>query len=428
MLSIAVIIFLIGSALSGAAQSMIELVLFRGLQGIGAGGLMTMVLATIGDVVTPRERGKYQGYIGAVFGVSSVIGPLLGGFFTDQLSWRWIFYINIPLGLLALFAIAARLHVSVHKREHSIDYLGALFLSVSIIALLLVAVWGGTTYAWNSSTILGLGIVGALFGALFIWWQTKAKEPLIPLRLFHNPIFTVSSMLSFISGLAMFAAIIYLPEYLQAVRGYSATRSGLLMLPLISGLLAASITAGRIITKTGRYRIFPIIGTILTTIGLLLMSQLRVDTSLFVLSLWMIITGVGIGLFMQVMTLAVQNAIDHRDLGVATSTVTFFRSMGSSFGTSIFGAILVARFASNLSEALPNGGSLGGSIASNMSALAALPPAILTPVLGAFTKAFDEMFLYAAPVMAIAIVVAFFLREIPLRDSVRKEAAEPVGM
>jgi EmrB/QacA subfamily drug resistance transporter len=427
LLTSAVIIFLIGSALSGISQSMIELIIFRGIQGIGAGGLMTMVFATIGDIVSPRERGKYQGFIGAVFGVSSVVGPLLG-FFTDTLSWRWIFYINLPLGLLALIAIATLLHVPTHKREHSIDYFGAVLLSGAIVTFLLAAVWGGSTYAWDSRQIFTLIAAGILFTIEFIWWQGKAKEPLIPLRLFKNYIFAVSSVLSFVSGLAMFAAIIYLPEYLQVVRGYSATVSGLLMLPLVLGLLSASITSGRIISSTGRYRIFPIAGTIITTIGLLLMSTITVDMPLALLSLWMLITGIGIGLFMQVMTLAVQNAIDHRDLGTATSTVTFFRSMGSSFGASIFGAILVSRFASHLALALPDAPGLGAEVGSNMAALASLPAEVAGPVLQAFTNAFDDIFLYAAPVMVLAFFAALLLKEIPLRHSIREEGKEPVGM
>jgi EmrB/QacA subfamily drug resistance transporter len=422
MLLIAIVIFLAGSILAGLSQNMIELILFRFIQGVGAGGLITLVLATIGDVVPPRERGKYQGLIGAVFGVASVAGPLLGGFLTDIVSWRWIFYINIPLGLLAFVAIMTKLKIPVHKREHSIDYLGALLLSTSVISFLLASVWGGTTYAWNSLQILWLLWAGAMFGFLFVYWQTKAKEPLIPLGLFKSSIFTVSSLLSFVAGMAMFAGIIYLPEYQQVVRGYSATKSGLLMLPLVLGLLTASILSGRIISKTGRYRIFPLIGTVLSGIGLLLLSQLAVDTSQWVLSFWMLVTGFGIGLFMQVMTLAVQNATDPRDLGTATSTVTFFRSMGSSFGTSIFGAILISQFASHLKELAPGLGGAVTGLGRNIAQIHALPPTIAAPVLHAFTLAFDDIFLLASPIMALAFIVAFFLKEIPLRGSVRAEA------
>jgi EmrB/QacA subfamily drug resistance transporter len=422
MLGVSVVIFLVGSVLAGLSQNMLELIIFRGVQGIGAGGLMVMVLATIGDVVSPRERGKYQGLIGGVYGVASVIGPLLGGFFTDTLSWRWIFYINIPLGLLALFVIATRLHIPVHKRKHSIDYLGTALLSISVISLLLVSVWGGTTYAWNSLEILWLVWGGIFFGYIFIWWEKRAKEPLVPMHLFKNEIFTVSSLLSFISGMAMFAAIIYLPEYQQVVRGYSATKSGLMMLPLVVGLLSASIASGRLISKTGKYRIYPLMGAVITGIGLLFMSKLAVDTSPWIYGSWMFITGLGIGMFMQVMTLAVQNATEHRYLGTATSLVTFFRSMGSSFGTSIFGAILVSRFATHVGELTPHLASNSKALGSNLAALRSLPAAVQAPVLHAFTLAFDDIFLYASPIMMLAFIVALFLKEVPLRGTIRHQA------
>ncbi|MEO6536150.1 MAG: MDR family MFS transporter [Candidatus Paceibacterota bacterium] len=429
MLSIAVIIFLVGSILSGLSGSMIQLIIFRGIQGIGAGGLMSLVFATIGDVVPARDRGRYQGLIGAVFGVSSVVGPLLGGFFTDNLSWRWIFYINVPLGLIALAAIATRLHVPVQKREHSIDYFGALLLSASVICLLLASVWGGSTYSWGSVQILWLLWGGVFLGYSFIWWESRAKEPIMPLHLFKDSIFTVSSLLSFISGLAMFAAIIYLPEYMQVVRGYSATKSGLLMLPLVAGLLIASVTSGRLISKTGKYRFYPIFGTVITGIGLFLMSGLDPNTSQWLLSFWMLVTGIGIGSFMQVMTLAVQNSVEYKDLGTATALVTFFRSMGSSFGTSIFGAILASRFVAHLTANTPNAAHVGSSGANAINTLRTLPPEAAHVAYAAFTHAFDDIFFYASPVMLIAFVIAFFLKEIPLRSGIKEQAEyEPVGM
>jgi EmrB/QacA subfamily drug resistance transporter len=430
MLTIAVLIFLLGSILSGIASSMIQLVIFRGIQGVGAGGLMALVFATIGDVVPPRERGKYQGLIGAVFGVSSVIGPLLGGFFTDHLSWRWIFYINLPLGALALTAIALRLHVPTVRREHKIDYLGAALLTVSVISLILASVWGGVEYAWTSATIVGLIVGGLVFGGFFIWWEQRAPEPILPPHLFADRTFVVSSLLSFVSGFAMFAAIIYLPEYFQVVRGYSATKSGLLMLPLVAGLLSASVMSGRLISSTGKYRLFPIFGTVLTGFGLLLLSTIETTTSIWVLSLWMLITGLGIGSFMQVMTLAVQNAIGYKDLGTATSAVTFFRSMGSSFGTAIFGAILGSRFAVHLAELAPGHPEVQAlATESGLNALAHLPASVAQEAFLALTASFSDIFLYAVPVMAVAFIVSFFLKEIPLRTTIRDQLEhEPVGI
>lgn len=417
-LSVAIVIFLVGSALSGLAQNMFQLALFRALQGAGAGGLMTLVLAAIGDLVSPRERGRYQGYFGSVFGIASVAGPLLGGFFTDALSWRWIFYINIPLGLFALVAISARLPAHKYHREHAIDYAGAGLLSVAISALLLVAVWGGSTYAWNSAEILSLGALVAISALMFVWRETRAAEPLLPLALFKNPIFRVATLLSLTSGMAMFAAIVYLPEYLQVVRGDSATASGLQMLPLIFGLLVASVTSGRIISRTGRYRAFPILGTLVTLYGLWLLSHVATDTSAAKLFTWMFITGLGIGSFVQVTTLAVQNAVHPKDLGAATASVAFFRSIGSTVGTALFGAVLVARFSAHLSELIPGGASAfsvnphAGFAAQNL-----LPPSVAGHALSAFALAFQDLFLTTLPFAAASVVIALFLKEQKLRES-----------
>jgi EmrB/QacA subfamily drug resistance transporter len=420
----AIVIFLVGSALCGISQTMNELVVARALQGIGAGGLMSLVLAIVGDIVSPRERGKYMGYFLGVFAVSSVAGPLLGGFLTDSLSWRWVFYVNLPIGVLALAAVASRLHLPVYRRDHLIDYTGAGLLSASSVCLLLATVWGGTTYAWASNQIIGLLGAGVALAVAFVFWERRASEPIIPMRLFRNDIFSVSVILSLLSGIAMFAAILYIPLYQQLVRGNSPTHSGLLMLPLVLGLLVASVTSGRLTSKLGRYRIFPIIGTLILSFGLYLFSHLTLTTSEWMIGLWMAIIGIGLGTFMQIMTLAIQNAVDHKEMGTATSAATFFRSLGSSFGGAIFGSILISRLTQHLAATLPQG---AGSTHINIgtiqtgAGLGHLPPAVSHKVLEAFVLSFHDMFLLTIPVALLAFVVALFLRETPLRG-----AGEPV--
>ena len=422
----AIVIFLIGSALCGLSQNMDQLIFFRALQGIGAGGLMALVFAIIGDIIPPRQRGRYQGYFGGVWAVSSIAGPLLGGFFTDSLSWRWIFYVNIPLGLIALTVIAARLHLPVHKVLHKIDFPGAILLAGSVLSLLLLTVLGGATYPWNSAPIWELGVGGVLLGLLFIFQETRAPEPIIPLRLFKNDIFTVSSLLSLISGAAMFGAMTFIPEYQQIVRGDSAMKSGLLLLPLVGGLMAAMIPSGRLISKFGKYRVFPIVGTAVTALGLWLFSHISLSTTQLMLSVWMVVLGVGIGLYMQVMTLAVQNSIDRKDMGTATSVVTFFRSMGASFGTALFGALLTSRLAHYLTLNLP--ASAAGRVNSKTlqqgtTGFSHLPPSILHDVLTSFASAFHDVFLFTVPLALVAFALSWFLREAPLKTST-KETAE----
>lgn len=423
----AIILFLIGSMLCGLSQNMNQLVAFRALQGVGAGGLMSLSMTIVGDVVSPRQRGKYLGYFGAVFAISSVAGPLLGGFFTDSLSWRWVFYVNLPLGIIALTVIARKLHLPVRKSDKRIDYFGALLLAVAVVPIILGTVWGGVTYPWGSTTIIGLFAIGVLASIAFALWERRAPEAIIPTKLFKNDIFTVSVILSLLAGVALFAAILFIPEYQQIVRGYSAVKSGLLLLPLVVGMLTALITSGRLITKWGHYRIFPIIGTLVTALGVWLFSHLTLQTSQLQLTLWMLILGLGVGSFLQVMTLAVQNAVPRSELGVATATATFFRTMGSALGGAVFGAILTNRLAYHLEQLLPHL-SVGNS-ASNLSSsiengvtpsfINKLPPSISHDIYEAFVLSFHDMFLFAVPVLLLAFVVSLFLRETPLRDTTR---------
>ncbi len=423
---IAIIIFLTGSALCGLSQNMNELVFFRAIQGIGAGGLISLVLAIIGDVIPPRQRGKYQGYFGAVFGISSVAGPVLGGLLANANSivgiagWRWIFYINLPLGALALSLVAARLHL--HKPEpkkNQIDYGGAALLAISVLSLVLVSVWADVDYAWGSWQILSLIASSLVFAGLFIWRETRAPEPLMPLKLFKNDIMRVSTLLSFVTGVAMFAAILYIPLYQQIVRGYSPTKSGLLMLPLVLGMFIASMGSGRLITRWGRYRIFPIIGTLTLALGLFLFSHVSIDTHYLTLSIWMVVIGLGLGQLFQVPTLAVQNSTPRADLGVATSTVTFFRSIGSALGGAVFGTILISRLNYHLSADLPAdvAKQLSSGISQGLGQLASLSAQLKLDVLLAYVESFQDMFLFAIPVVLVAFVIALKLREAPLRDS-----------
>jgi EmrB/QacA subfamily drug resistance transporter len=411
MFQAAIVIFVVGSMLSGLSQNFEQLIAFRAVQGLGGGGLFALALATIGDVIPPRERGRYQGYFGVVFGTSSVLGPVLGGWFTEGPGWRWIFYVNVPVGIAALVVTSAALKLRSVRRDHDIDYLGAATIVASVTSLLLYATWAGPDLGWADPAALALMVGGLVLAALFVIIEARVSEPIIPLELFGDPVFSLSIAYTLITGFVMFGSFVFIPMYLQVVGGMSPTESGLAMLPMVVGIFSTSISAGQLMTRTGHYKVFPILAAAVMVLALLLFVSLGPHSPYWQAAAAMYLLGAGLGLQMQVLVTVVQNTVDRRHMGTATSSVTFFRQLGGTFGTAVFGAIITSRVAVHLAGLLP--GATAPDV-DDIAAIKALPPRLHEPVVEAFTLSMHEAFLAGVPLLAVAFTLAWFIKEKPL--------------
>lgn len=430
----AIVIFLVGSAMSGLSHSFNELIAFRFFQGIGGGGLMVGAQAIIGDIVPPMERGRYSGWFGATFGTATVLGPLIGGFFTEHIGWQWCFYVNVPIGIAALFVTAAFLPHTIKKVAHAIDYSGFVSLVIAASSLVIYTSLGGSQFGWFSTEGVVLLVIGIIATAAFISVEFRAKEPILMPRLFRNRVFTSGSAISFVVGFAMFGALLFLPLFMQEVNGVSPTMSGLRILPMMAGLLGASITAGNLVSRGRKYRPFPIAGTAVMCVGLGLLGTITVTSSAVVMGVYMFILGVGIGLVMQILVTAVQNAVEYKDLGVATAGANFFRSIGGCFGTAIFGALFANVWPHNLAVQAKNYGVKDLKI--NPAALQSISRADLVKLgpqaFGAITHALaasvQDVYIWALPVGGLALLLSLTLPEVKLRSSFHEvpESLEPI--